>query len=90
MAVWRFLITKEAEDDLANLDRQARKRVIVKLGWFAENFDRVIPLPLGGAWRGFFKLRIGDMRVIYEIDDAMSAVVVHMIDRRDQIYKRRK
>ncbi len=90
MAAWRFLITKEAENDLAKLDTQIRKKVIVKLDWFAENFDWIVPLPLGGTWRGFFKLRVGDLRIIYEVDQEAKAVVVHLIGRRDQIYKRKQ
>lgn len=90
MPSWRFRVTPEGEDDLDDLDKGLQKRVIEKFKWLIENFDKVTPLPLGGQWRGFFKLRVGDWRIIYEVDNKSQQVIVHMIDRRDKIYKRRK
>lgn len=85
--MWCFRMTPEAEEDLKRLDSQVRRRVVEKLRWFVENFDRVTPLPLGEPMRGFFKLRIGDWRVVYEIEIAREMVIVHAIGRRDKIYR---
>jgi mRNA interferase RelE/StbE len=90
MPEWRFELTKEAEEDLEKLDSSIRDRILEKLKWFRENFEQIIPLPLGGKWRGFFKLRIGDYRVVYEVEKVKKVVTIHYIDRRDKIYKRRK
>lgn len=60
MPGWHFLITAEAEENLERLDPPVRKRVIARLEWLVENYDEVTPLPLGGRWRGFFKLRVGE------------------------------
>lgn len=89
MSQWKVDFTCEAEDDLDKLDKQIRKRVIEKTLWLRDNFDQIIPLPLGGRWQGFFKLRVGDWRVIYEIEDLKKQITIHLIDRRDKIYKRR-
>lgn len=88
MARWRFFITHEAEKNLADLDSGVRKRVREKMMWFIVHVDDTVPFPLGGQWRGLFKLRIGDLRIIYEIDQANSRIIIHMIGRRDKIYKR--
>ena len=88
MAVWQFLITPEAEEDLGKLDRPVQKRVIQKLTWFVDHFEDVSPLPLAGDWSGFFKLRTGDWRIIYEVEHDKQRVVVHHVGRRDEIYKR--
>ena len=85
---WRFDLTKEAESDLEKLDFSIQARVIEKIKWFRENFDQITPLPLGGNWRGFFKLRIGDYRVIYEVERERRIATIHYIDRRDKIYHR--
>ena len=90
MAVWTFLITEEAEEDLAKLDSPVQKRVIRKVRWFVDHFEDVSPLPLSGDWSGFFKLRAGDWRIIYEVEHDKQRVVVHHIGRRDEIYKRSK
>ena len=90
MSNWLYKITKEAEDDLDKLDRQVRDRVLEKLKWMTDNFGNIIPLPLGGKWLGFFKLRVGDWRIIYEIDLTEKMVIIHQVDRRDKVYNRRR
>lgn len=89
MSEWSFVFAKEAEKDLEHLDSVTRNRVLEKINWLKENFDLITPLPLGGQWRGFFKLRVGDWRIVYEIKISDKLVIVHYIDRRDKIYKRR-
>ena len=90
MTEWQFDLTKEAEEDLERLDPSIRDRILEKLKWFRENFEQITPLPLGGKWRGFFKLRIGDYRVVYEVEKVKKVVTTHYIDRRDKIYQRKQ
>ncbi len=87
---WSFEITKEAESDLGKLDIQIRNRVTAKLNWLIDNFEYITPIPLGEPLKGFFKLRIGDWRIVYDAEMGRKLVTVHAIDRRDKIYKRLK
>lgn len=90
MAEWHFIITREAEMDLDRLDNQVRARIAEKLKWFQENFDQVTPFPLGEPWKGFFKLRAGDWRIVYEVENMEKVITIHHIGRRDKVYKKRK
>jgi len=90
MQKWQCILTKEAELDLKRLDYSTRKRILEKIKWMRENFDQITPLPLGGKWRGFFKLRVGDWRVVYEIEISTNLITIHYIDHRNKIYKRKK
>lgn len=89
MFQWSLHFSKQAEGDIAVLDVLIRKRVIEKLEWLMENFDSLIPVPLGAEWSDFFKLRVGDWRVVYTIQWVNHRIIVEYIDRRDKIYKRR-
>jgi mRNA interferase RelE/StbE len=89
MAQWRVIFTIEAEEDLERLTKQVRERVLRKILWMRDNFDRILPLPLGGKWQGFFKLRVGDWRVIYEIEEEQKQITIHRIGPRDKIYKKK-
>lgn len=86
---WRFEITDTGKTDLDKLDAATRRRVLEKFVWFADNFQNIIPLPLGGRWRGFFKLRVGDWRIVYGVNHDTRRITVHAIDNRNKIYKRR-
>ena len=88
MGKWKLVVTREAEADLSHLGSDIRHRVLQKIKWLQDNFEIITPLPLGGQWRGFFKLRVGDWRVVYQILIENQELVVHYIDRRDKIYKR--
>ena len=90
MTEWRAEFSEKAESDLRMLDRLVRRQIIDRIGWLVENFDSVTPLPLHGKWRGFFKLRVGDWRVVYEIEAGEKILKIHYIDHRDKIYKRGK
>lgn len=89
MSRWRFEITGVAENDLEVIDELVRTRILEKIRWFKENFEQVRHSSLGGKWKGFFKLRIGDWRVVYGIEYEKRLVTIHFINRRDKIYKRK-
>ena len=88
MAGWTLELTDEAKADLATLDATERRRMLEKVVWLAEHFDEVTPVALGGEWRAFSKLRAGDWRAAYTVAYDERTITVHMIDRRDKIYKR--
>lgn len=88
--LWKVIFTYEGEEDLNKLDKSVRERVLNKVIWLGDNFDQVIALPLSKEWRGFYKLRVGDWRVIYDIDDSRRQITIHRIDRRDKVYKRKR
>ncbi len=90
MLRWSLKFQKGAEDDLVRLDTPIRRRVIEKLDWLIENFDTVIPLALGAKYREFYKLRVGDWRIMYKVDWKRAIITVCYIDRRDRIYTRGK
>jgi len=86
--MWRFQFSLEAEVDFARLTRAVQMQVAAKLRWFEANFTHIVPHPLGGKWAGFFKLRVGDWRVVYEIRNPEQLVMLHVIDHRSRIYRR--
>jgi mRNA interferase RelE/StbE len=78
--------TAGAKADLAKLDPQVAQRILKRIRWLAENFEQISPEPLVGDWQGFFKLRIGDYRAIYSIQDE-NRMVFHVIRHRREVYK---
>ncbi len=87
MAEWRLFFTNEATEDFRELDDATRVRVGDKLEWLRGNFNNITPASLGGRWRGYFKLRVGDWRVIYKVDWIKNAVIVCVVGPRDKVYK---
>jgi len=88
MKKWEVKLTKTAKYDFDNLERSIKKSVKNKLKWLQENFERISHLPLRGELKGLFKLRVGDYRIIYEIDWENGVIYILAIDHRKNIYKK--
>ena len=43
-------------------------------------------MPLTGNWKGLWRFRMGDYRVICEIDDGKFVILVVMVGHRKEIY----
>lgn len=76
----------EALADLEKLTQAVRERVVKKINWLAENFDRVNPQSLTADLSGFFKLRVGDYRVIYEFNREEEIIFIDRIGHRREVY----
>lgn len=83
-----YSISFESESitDLDNLDQVVRLRILNKIQWLSVNFEQITPLSLTGQWLGFYKLRVGDYRVIYELDLEKQLIIIVRMGHRREIY----
>ncbi|MBD2444106.1 type II toxin-antitoxin system RelE/ParE family toxin [Dolichospermum sp. FACHB-1091] len=77
----------EALADLAKLTKSVCQRIVNKINWLAGNFDQITPQTLTAELSGFFKLRVGDYRVIYEFDPDQRIIFIDRVGHRSEIYK---
>jgi mRNA interferase RelE/StbE len=87
---WRIEFDPAAVDDLARLDRPVQQRIVKILR------ERIAPLDdpraLGEALRGnelgkYWKYRIGDYRLICDIQDQVIRILVLRIGHRREVYR---
>lgn len=76
---------KEALDDLNKIDKPVIKRILNKISWFSQHFSNIIPESLSGDMAGLFKLRVGDWRVIYSIEE--DIIIIKAVGHRREIYR---
>lgn len=87
MAKYYVAVASSAEKELKKLSGQLIARIVPRLESLASN-----PRPPGckklrggdGEWR----IRVGDWRVVYTIDDAELQVEVTRIRHRSEVYER--
>ena len=77
----------QAVAELKKLPPKLGKRIIKKINWLAENFEQVNSLPLSGNLSRFYKLRVGDYRVIYSLDQNSKTIIIEKVGHRREIYK---
>jgi mRNA interferase RelE/StbE len=85
--MYEVRILDAATRDLVRLDAAVARRVVNRLGWLAEKLDEIKPEALTGNLAGFYKLRVGDYRVIYEIVHSEQTIIVHLVGHRREIYR---
>ncbi len=76
----------EALADLEKLTQAVRERIINKINWLTENFDQITPQALTADLSGFFKLRVGDYRVIYEFNREEKIIFIDRVSHRREVY----
>ena len=89
MPTYHVRILKPASKELERFEKPIARRIIQRVRWLAKNLDIVRLEPLKGELSGFYKLRIGDYRVIYEILWDENTIIIHAIGHRKDIYKKR-
>lgn len=87
MVNYRLEFSDEGKSSFSSLDKAASQRILNKLKWLTQNIEAILPLPLKWKHKGLYKLRIGDWRVIYDIDHDQKMITVHKAGHRSEIYK---
>lgn len=87
---WTVRISNIAERPLRKLDRPVQGRI---LDWLNDRIEgcknpRHVGEPLKGDYAGLWRYRVGDYRILCDIQDQQIVVLVLTIGRRRQIYKR--
>jgi mRNA interferase RelE/StbE len=88
--VWRIEISQTAEKQLAKLDRVVARRIVAFLRDRVSVMDD--PRAIGEALKGselgeFWKYRVGDGRLICQIEDAHITITVVGLGNRREIYR---
>ncbi len=82
-------LTPEAVRHLEQLPPKVRDAAVaLLLGALADNPHR-IGKPLVGQLAGLWSARRGDYRIIYEIENEAHVVLVHRVQHRRHVYRRR-
>ena len=86
---WRIELAASAQKELSKLDRQVAKRITTFLRERIANSTsprdsgKALMGPLGGLWR----YRVGDYRIVCEIQDDVLRILVIKIGNRREVYR---
>lgn len=80
-------VAEEFLDELYKSDRKTLKQIIKKLNMFASaNKPRDFGKLLQGDYKGIWRYRVGDYRILCDIQDGKLIILVIDIDRRKDVY----
>ena len=86
---WTIEITRTAEKQITKLHRQAQQAIIRFLRERLAGADnpRHWGRPLQGEKRGLWRYRVGDYRLICDIQDERITVMVLQVGHRKDVYR---
>ena len=85
--MYKVFYLDSAEKDLAALDKPIRKRIIDKIEKILAQDPEGLGKPLTGSFKGMWRYRIGDFRVIYRISEEEILILVAKVGDRKNIYE---
>jgi mRNA interferase RelE/StbE len=85
--VYEVYLEKSAENDLKRLPKSIFDRIIPQIKTLAENPRPSVCRKITGS-KNDWRIRIGDYRVIYEVDEKAKAVRIMRVRHRREVYRR--
>jgi mRNA interferase RelE/StbE len=85
MGRYKILIRKSAADELGRIPKKDLRRIVERIRSLGDE-----PRPHGSeklSARERYRIRQGDYRVVYSIDDAVRTIEIFMIGHRSEIYR---
>jgi len=87
MASYNITFKPSVEKDLSSLSKALVSRVMKRIeGLATDPFPRQA-IKLSGAER-LYRIRVGDYRIVYEVDTQSKGVTIHYIRHRRETYRR--
>ena len=78
---------EEAINDLKNIDRQTRKKIIARVKDYLSKDPISLGKPLQGIFKGLYRYRYGSYRIIYAIDRGSVVILILRIADRKDVYE---
>ena len=82
--IYEVLVGKRVRKEMARFPRQDQSRIVTKLRALAENPRPIGCEPVKAAEPGTHRLRVGNYRIVYTVEDAAQTVVVARVARRGE------
>ena len=85
---YRYRFSGKAEGYFARLAKKRQQRVVAQIHRICvDPYDRNISVPLHGRSDGLRRSRVGDLRILFYVDDEVRVVDVTEIGPRGDVYK---
>jgi len=88
-------ISKSANNFLEKLDSSSREAVLEKIGFLKQSLEKQEVYPpeeldikkLKGRLKGFSRIRVGKLRIIFQIQRETDRILIYEINFRGSVYR---
>jgi len=82
---WKVKIHRKAYQELERIHPKYKNQILKKIHALAEN--PYVGEKLHGEWQGFRKIRVGDYRIVYTVEEEVKILFIVKIGHRKDVYK---
>lgn len=88
MQIWTIRTSKLFEKQIKSLEVNDKKRILAYLKKRVGTSDnpKILAKPLTGNLSGYWRFRVGDYRIIVDIQEQTCTIVAIEVDHRKSIY----
>ncbi|MBF0567429.1 MAG: type II toxin-antitoxin system RelE/ParE family toxin [Nitrospirae bacterium] len=72
---------------MSRIDKSVAQNIADKIFWLSENVEFTLHVPLKGQFKGKYKLRIGNWRVVYSLEHSQQSITIYAVRHRSEVYK---
>ena len=84
--IYKITFKKRALKDLLSFPKNEVTRILTQIDQLAKNPRPPGAIKLSGNKDGIWRIRVGDYRVLYLIEDSIKIVEIHAIGNRKDVY----
>ncbi|HPD60720.1 MAG TPA: type II toxin-antitoxin system RelE/ParE family toxin [Thermodesulfobacteriota bacterium] len=77
---------EKAIEDLKDVDKKSAKGLIERVKNYLPEDPLSLGKPLKGIFKGLYRYRFGDYRVIYSIDKKENTILILRVGKRKDVY----
>jgi mRNA interferase RelE/StbE len=84
--MYKVIVSRKVEKEIDNLPGHAVKRIGKAIDQLAQNPHPAGSKKLSGTQENLWRIRVGDYRIIYDIQEVLKIVEVKRIRHRKDVY----
>jgi mRNA-degrading endonuclease RelE of RelBE toxin-antitoxin system len=84
---YTILLNKKIKKVIEDVEEKDRKRLKLKLQNLSKNPTPPDTKKIRGKYRNLFRIRVGDLRILYIIDHSIKEIIVVKINKRNTVYR---
>ncbi len=86
---YTLILTRTTLNDLDSVPLEISQRASSKIDSLAEVPRPKVSKKLKGA-ESIYRIRIGDWRVLYAVDDRIREIIIHRVSHRSEVYSKKQ
>jgi mRNA interferase RelE/StbE len=84
--IYKVIWKEKARNHLKTISYTLALKLEEKVNTYLVQFPKELGKPLVGKYKGLYRYRYGDYRVLYEIDSEHKLVIINRIGHRSDVY----